>query len=151
MGAWDSPKINNLFAQIRKIKDALISICANSTTSINLLAEISRALGGAGGTLDPTNSDLVEGAIDDTASITGGAYATTLEMRDIEVQSDAAGKLEIVITKSDTSVLTFRTFGSSAWKYDGRLTEAPITNVTVTNVTGVAGVINVILNVVSRA
>ena len=152
MSAWTTPKVNNLFAQLRKLLNASNSTCDDLTNIQALLVEISQALGGSGGgVLDLTNSNLVEGAIDNTQSISGGAYATALEMRHIEVQSDADGKLEIVVTKGDGSVLTFRTFGTSSWRYEGRLTESPIIGVTVTNVTGIAGVINVILNVVSRA
>jgi len=152
MSAWTTPKINNLFGKLRKFQNAWNQSCEDLTNIQALLVEISQALGGSGGgDLDVTNSDLIEGAIDDAASISGGAYATALEMRNIEVQSDSNGKFEIVITKGDGSILTFRTFGNSSWSYEGRITESPIIGVTVENVTGSAGVINVILNVVSRA
>lgn len=150
MSAWTSPKINNLFAKLRKFQNAGNQTCEDLANIQALLVEISQALGG--GDLGVTNSDLVEGAIDDTELISGGVYATALEMRHVEVQSDTDGKLEITITKGGGSILIFRTFANSVpWLYEGRTTESPIISVIVENVTGGAGDINVILNVVSRA
>ena len=75
-------------------------------------------------------------------------------MRSVEVQANAtSGTLEILITKTDGSLISFNTFVSSAtsWSYEGLLTEAPISSVIVKNITGAAGLIDVIINVVSRS
>lgn len=132
---WTTKKVDNLFANLRKL-----STC---------MERVAESLGGSTpDALKSTTSTLFTGSIDDTESFGG---PTAAESRSVEVQTNGDGVFEVNIVKLDGSNLTFRTFGNSAWGYEGLLTEAPITQVTVTNVTGSAGAVDAIINVVSRS
>ena len=132
---WTTGKVDNLFANLRRLTKCM--------------EKISVALGGTeSSTFNPTTSQVFTGAIDDTESF-GGVVSG--DIRVMEFQSDTEGTFAINIVKSDGSDLNFQTFGPGAWSYEGMLTEAPITEVTITNITGSAGVVNGIINLVSRS
>lgn len=114
---------------------------------------IRNSLAAGASNFSATASDITEATIGDTATVSAGTFTAGENMRSVEVQSRAASdaKLEITITKTDGSVLTFRTFTSGSWNYEGNLNEAPISDITVENVTGSAVDVEVIINTVSRS
>ena len=137
---WTTSKVDNLFFNLRKLNTCI--------------QKISEALGGTDTTNpDPTVSALYTGSIDDTQVLGSGTFSIAQNMRLVEIQANEAGTLRIDITKTDGSALQFQTFtsGPTSWSYEGLLTEAPISAITVTNVTGAPGVIPIIINIVSRS
>lgn len=138
---WTTSKVDNLFYQLRTLRSCIekltSALVANTDTSPS-----------------PTQSSVVTGSIDDQEVLSAGLYTESQHMRSVEVQASAtSGTLEILITKTDGSIVSFNTFVSSvtSWSYEGLLTEAPISSVTVKNITAAAGAIDIIINVVSRS
>lgn len=131
---WTTKNVNNLFANVRKLQECI----ANLTNA--MLGTVSPS------NYIPSESVVYVGTLNAGDSVGGPAPANA---RSVEAQFDTAGPFEITIEKTDGSIMVFRTFGNSAWTYESRVNQAPVSVVTVTNLVGSPDNANVIINIAS--